>query len=275
VDWLHVAAAMKEQTAVLLTGFLLISYLLGSLIRLRAADRVDERSAFLHGDRTLLEALKALFGWDLEVPGEKEWNKLDDQFEKLTADSLPLPWPQKGVEEMRELWEKDSFPYPVWLFMRLKVYSHSEKCTFFRSYKQCFGKAERRGKEFLNYCKLVVYQASAESGGGLAEEVRSAEAFTRFFAGTFYALLWSSGALFLSALLPLLGREIHWSRMGLGLALALVSLYMAKQIVADGRFRNLRIKEVDIAFDAFYLIHRHAEACAKCTTPPLERLVSE
>ena len=46
-----------------------------------------------------------------------------------------------------------------------------------------------RGKEFFNYCKMVIYHSSQELGNALVEEVHFAEAIVRFYAGTYLALL--------------------------------------------------------------------------------------
>jgi mannose-6-phosphate isomerase-like protein (cupin superfamily) len=40
---------------------------------------------------------------------------------------------------------------------------------------------------------------------------------------------------------------------------------MIMQNLIVKRFRTLRLKEVDTVYDAFYLVHRHAEHCAMCS----------
>jgi mannose-6-phosphate isomerase-like protein (cupin superfamily) len=50
--------------------------------------------------------------------------------------------------------------------------------------------------------------------------------------------------------------------------LAIVMLALAYTVIHRGRFRLLRLKEVDTVFDAFYLVHRHADECPRCAPSP-------
>lgn len=150
--------------------------------------------------------------------------------------------------------------------MKFKLYHPQEMLRFFIAYAACFGTEERRGKEFFNYCKMVVYNASSQQNSALAEEVREAEGTVRFFAGAFYALTASAATLLLCWIVQLCQvSRAPYHATATGIA-AITLLLLAWMIVHKGRFRLLRLKEVDTVFDAFYLVHRHPDECQRCAS---------
>jgi len=227
-------------------------------------------------------------------------------------------------------WRYDEFPYPVWEIMKIRLYFPKDVYRCFEPYGRIFTAGGGRNKDFFNYCKAVIYQAHKGRRHALAEEVQSAEAQVRFFAGVFWALLLSALMLVSTTLLlvvrsanhtlyrlaactPILfvllltadaawilwkpGRFVQdtrrtdrfWQVSGIAAAslfvwaalaaflpglraAAFVSLgalamsAIAFFIVAGGRFRGSRFKEVDTVFDAFYLVQRSS---SKSESPPL------
>ena len=120
---------------------------------------------------------------------------------------------------------------------------------------------------------MVIYHSSRSAGDPIVDEVYFAEATVRFYAGTYTGLRIASWALlFLLAMqvallaLPIGMRgpamETRTISLAVTIFLLVVVAFMSRAIVL--RFRRLRLKEVDTVYDAFYLVHRHAESCEKC-----------
>jgi hypothetical protein len=323
-----IAKPIVDKTTILAAAFLLFSYILGSVIRLYSADTVDRLSASLTrirkdawiGDKSSVE-FRILD--DLAADRKDDIDARLDKLQDYAGD------PKKGFEPKHELmkwaWKYDSFPYPVWEITKIRLYHPEEMFGFFLPYKRCFATGQRRGKEFFNYCKAVIYEAHEGRRHALAEEVQSTEATVRFLAGVFWALWLSALALSISAILvtSLRGTEILFRFMTAGALLfvlaAVIVVVTAKQfaqqkgrvrlfwvfsafavlllvasvvigfikdglttgcgmnltaigmvsvafaIIFDGRFRLARLKEVDIVFDAFFLVHRHVDECQRCS----------
>jgi len=309
------AQSVVKQTAnnaaLLVAGFLLAAYILGFVIRLYAADTVDRLSASLVRIR--------------RDPFEGKEGSIEDHLNDL-LDSVANPdLPCDPSQDLiRWAWKYDEFPYPVWELMKFRLYHPDELFRFFFPYRRCFATGHRRGKEFFNYCKAVVYEAHEGKPHTLAEEIQGSEANVRFLAGIFWALLLSAilltisavtrarllmqvgafpvvtaGALAFFAFAAIVGRRTErlareklrvasfwiFNTMAVTLlfvsvwigarrpelatetrmnVVALVMVLVAFSIVARGRFRLSRLKEVDSVFDAFFLVHRHAAECSRC-----------
>ena len=334
-----IARETGTNTGPLVVGFLLTAYILGSVIRLWSADTVDRLSASLisigrdpfHGKGSVEQHLNELLECVAETPLQ---DNPDEDLAKLLSCALkkgkgsapdtvtPPPTDNQEQDLIRWAWKNDRFPYPVWKLMKLRFNHPREVFFFFLKYRSSFATGHGRGKEFFNYCKAVVYEAHEGKRHALAEEVQSAEAYVRFFAGIFWALLLSALTLVVSAmkLVGLRGtvRPFFWFTAGmLGLVVAAtvefarrrenttlfqvfsvstVLLLLASAvsgffradlataagmnfvasfmlivdfvIVADGRFRGSRTKDVDTVFDAFFLVHRHPNTCLDCRSRP-------
>ena len=279
---------LKDQAALVSVGLFLISYLLGSLIRLYAADSVDGASAWLHqrhnawrfcGPMLLLFYLlckvikrrrqtKSSVATKLSVEA-----RLKDIFDKIFKDTPSADDIYSWHKDIEWVWEHDRFPYPVWQFMKFRLYHPGEMFRFFKAYAGCFGTYERRGTEFFNYCKTVIYSASRQKGDGLAEEVQAAEGVSRFFAGAFNALACSSLLFLFCGVIQLFLQHDESNSRSHTIAtfmVAAITFLMSWLIVAGGRFRRIRLNEVDVVFDAFYLVHRHPNECGRCTEPSFQ-----
>ena len=152
-------------------------------------------------------------------------------------------------------WKNDEFPYPVWELMKLRLYHPGDVFRFFAPYTRCFATGHRRNKEFFNYCKAVIYEAHEGKRHALAEEVQSAEAYVRFFAGVFWALLLSAGTLIVASAVAEFIRRERATAVGM-ILVAFFMLAVDYMIIINGRFRLSRLKEVDTVFDAFFLVQR-------------------
>ncbi len=330
-----IARETGNTTGPLVVGFLLTAYILGSVIRLRSADTVDRLSASLisigrdpfEGKAGSVEQhLNALLcvaeTEPLPNPDEDLARLLKDAWGKVIDHVKDPPAINQEQDLMRWAWKNDRFPYPVWKLMKLRYNHPREVFFFFLKYRTCFATGHGRGKEFFNYCKAVVYEAHEGKRHALAEEVQSAEAYVRFFAGIFWALWLSALTLVLSAMeLAGLRGTTHpffWFTAGMLVFVFAATAQFARRrentaffrvssisavlllfasvvsgvfradlatagrmnfvafamlivdfaIVAGGRFRGSRTKDVDAVFDAFFLVHRHPDTCPDCRSGP-------
>jgi mannose-6-phosphate isomerase-like protein (cupin superfamily) len=323
-------AQIGDQATFLVAEFLLFSYILGSVIRLYSADIVDRLSASLiciRKDPWIGAPNNSLVARILHDLGKED--SLDARLDKLqdyAGDHHNMFEPKH--ELMKWAWKYDSFPYPVWELMKFRLYHPEELLKFFFPYKRCFATRERRGKEFYNYCKAVIYEAHEGKRHALADEVQSAEANVRFLAGVFWALLLSTLVLVISAIWVTYWRgtwgPLSWLSVGSMVLIAVAGIVelstkkfeqekgrvrlfwafsalavlllvpavlngiferylttgckmnfaaicmasVAFAIIFNGRFRLARLKEVDSVFDAFFLVHRHADECSRCSGTP-------
>src|SRR5215213_4295528 len=242
----------KDQELLILAIAFLVSYNLGALLRLNSADDVDKKSS-----RLLTRQYIA----------ERKGEKLSD--ENLKAE---LKWARDAIREGKIsappkcfdgwIWRREAFPYPLWQIRKFQLCHPSEVSRFFHPYRSCLLSSGGRGKEFFNYCKLVIYHASGTQGDPLLDEVHFAEATVRFYAGTYTGLGISTGLLGLLLMIEsgiLLPRFLEGASPDLlksqGLlffataVLLLVGLKMRRGLLR--RFRTLRLKEVDTVYDAF------------------------
>jgi len=283
--WLTSFVGGKDHLIVLLTVSFVVSYFLGSIMRLNAADRVDKKSSNRCRELFYRHYRKANAG---EEQGEVEeelqgirWKYLAGE-SKIEADEpINAAGEPRGAAVDEWIWGVEDFPYPIWQFRKLKLYHHCDVLKFFTNFKECMGigklKREnigrktargREGKEFFNYCKTAILHASKGLTDELTQEVQLAEAHTRYYAGTHFGLVISIwGLVFLlvtqavSLRLPIEGDPGNGKKIVMLLStLSMVGAmeWMRRMILR--RFRTLRLKEVDTVYDAFYLVNRNEVA---------------
>ena len=251
----------------LLTAILfVVAYLVGSILRLVAADDVDKKSSqyLLQAWRKKHEA--ALPGYPAEFEKEKaELAKGND----VTADI------SSGFDDW--LWRSDDFPYVAWQTRLWRSHGFGDILNFFQeNYKASMWSEHSTSKVFFNHCKLVVI----DSERVLADEVNRAEGLTRFLAGTVTAAHLSIRFLWIVFTLALVMVALaSASRLGIissllldwkfpifyvvfSLFLILVLQWIRHSIIR--RFRHVRQKEAEVVYEAFYLCEkRRAEERAK------------
>jgi hypothetical protein len=274
---------MTNGQSLTLIVLFLLSYLLGSLMRLNSAEKLDKKSGRLLQKKYMRR--KGLSREDCEERTKEAWKMLQPDPSRMDT-----PW-----DLLEGSWGFDTFPYPIWQFWRLKLYRPREAYLFFWPYRDFMRQNQiegaphaiwqfwrywdrsRRdpigGRSFFNYCRTVLYHARRETGDLLVAEVQSVEAEVRFFAGTYYALLTGVWIVCISLVTQL---ALHPSTLvqfkpldhrTLTLyvtVLLVITMYMMKRAILK-RFRTLRIKKADTLLDAFYLVHRHDPQCPKCS----------
>ncbi|HEX7186045.1 MAG TPA: cupin domain-containing protein [Thermoanaerobaculia bacterium] len=255
----------KDQQVLAFAVLFLISYNIGGLLRLNSADSVDRKSS-----RRLLKHLEREYEKESRTYDAAEEGRLDKIRRKILGGGPP-----EDIDKFDEwIWRYDTFPYTAWQFRKFQIYHPEEVWRFFRSYLSCMAGSKGRGKEFFNYCKMVIYQSGKGVGDPLVDEVYFAEATVRFYAGTYrgleisfwllLALLALQLVLFAPTILSAPISSPKWLNLFATISLIVVVGLMKRTIV--GRFRTLRLKEVDTVYDAFYLVHRHADSCARCSS---------
>ncbi|HOU14643.1 MAG TPA: hypothetical protein PKZ84_16170 [Anaerolineae bacterium] len=242
------------------------AYLIGSLLRLVAADVVDKQSS-----EYMLKVWKKQNEANLSRGYELDFKaKMADLSKGGDVSDVPV-----GFDNW--LWLADEFPYAAHQNRVWRSQGFQEVLDFFQQKhkdKMWPGKTTN-AKIFFNYCKLSII----DGGGTLADEVIAAEGLTRFFAGTYVALRLSAWLLLGSLLVQTfvigllltptvsLGPAViaDWKTQIihciLSLGLICVLRWMCHRIIE--RFRIIRKKETDIVFHAFYLYvkrpYKHAE----------------
>jgi len=183
-------------------------YLVGILLRLLRTDSLDKFSA-----------------WWLRVFDKKARTK--------TADG----------QKTYRLFATEEFPYIRWIGEVAAGYLPPEALHF---YDKVWAKRQRDGKpnkQFFNFSKLVV-SCNDENA---ANEIYAAESFTRYIAGMFYALLFSSILIVSTIIL----RYVFLHELLAGFIAMLVTYLLAILIIVQ-RFRKMRIREVEVIFAASY-----------------------
>ncbi|MGC1376250.1 MAG: hypothetical protein WA821_08510 [Anaerolineales bacterium] len=253
------------------------AYLVGSLLRLFAADAVDDESGEHllnewekeHEKKNYKSVFDEIMGKFLKKHEKKDYESVFEEImgKLLNGDDAPgIPPDFDGW-----LWAKDKFPYSAWLNRSWGSYGFQDILDFFQKNHKAKmwpqSHDQESPKSFFNYCKLAVI----DGGGTLADEVNTAEGNTRFFAGTMVGMKLSSRVLELSIIFQAIviiakvafaqraGIDITWvldwttQSIHLALSFLLITalLQMCGQITK--RFRTIRQKEVKTVFHAFYL----------------------
>jgi hypothetical protein len=176
-------------------AFFLISYVLGSILSLRAADRTDRLSARLFHKEGKAESLEKVKARLLGFRNYQEACSWFSQGEtKVREGSDPDLWPESPYE-CQSLWAYDEFPYACWSLVRLGVYCPKEVFEFYWQYHEQILAQVGKSPHFFNYCKMAVYAGNGSGSSPLAAEIQEAESSVRFLAGAFDALVISSGFL--------------------------------------------------------------------------------
>jgi hypothetical protein len=236
---------------------LILSYVVGQSLRMKQLNDLEKACA---------EAYRKKRKKDRPELSDEEFKKsikeIDEKEQdyyagKSTLDELTEAYRQH-IGRFK-IWEE--FPYP-YLMKGRRLQRHP------RGYNQFFDKYDGQGvtkhKRFFNFCKSVIYQYSPS----FKEEVLRQEALVRLFAGLYYVIKYGkiigavTGLLHLTILAsfyitgvsfpPDADIALSW-RIVLVSAFALVAFgYLNREIL--NRLRFMRIKELNLAYDGFYLI---------------------
>lgn len=271
---------LLEQQFLLALVLFVSAYLVGSLLRMYAADFVDKRSSerlmkeWRKKHRMIIESSCMSDSTERSAEpagrGSDYLSKFEECREALAMGGDPPHILGECEDKIFRDWlhRADKFPYHAWLHKVWRPHGFCGVLDFFQDhYKTTMWSKGRTSRiSFFNYCKLVVIGG----GGALADEVVKAEGLTRFFAGTVIALRISAGLLVASliaqllsvialALVPQRGSglalRVQWTSQSLYLALTLVFVFVLVWIRRKilERFRYIRLREVETVYHAFHI----------------------
>ena len=236
---------------------LIFSYIVGQSVRIRQLETLE------HACTEAYRKKKKKAQPGLSDEEFQESIRIIDQLEKdysagkITQDKLAEIYSQHNKKF--GIWEE--FPYPYLLRGRRLLLHPPDYIQFFEKYDQ---QGITKYANFFNFIKTVVYEYSPS----LKEELIRQEALVRLFAGIYYVmkygtivsiatLLLHSGLVLASNLFGFSLRfpiSYSWGIVMLSI-LALVAIwYLNREILA--RLRFMRTKELNLAFDGFYIICR-------------------
>ncbi|MEZ4746803.1 MAG: hypothetical protein R3C41_12075 [Calditrichia bacterium] len=254
----------KDQQFLIFSIAFALSYVFGGVFRLWSADDLDGKSS-----KKLLKRYEH----------EHELNEIDMDDIKAGFDQGQFEYNfQNDVESLFDdwIWREEKFPYHIWEFRKFEKQHPKEMFNFYCQYKdQMLNLGHlQKGKEFFNYCKMVIINSGDQTSISLKEEVSHAETTVRFFAGTYFAIfysLWLLGILGVIQFITIFFNmekyvtisKTHYFGFGLTLLFIIIAFFI--NISIKSNFRRLRLKEVDTVYDAFYLVHRHPESCENCS----------
>lgn len=232
---------------------IIISYVAGQSLRMRRLEDLEKRCTEEYRKKNFPNT--TLTEWKKRV-GDVDRVEKDYFLGKSDIEKLKEAY-RKYNDEFR-FWE--IFPYGYRLRARMLLHQSESYVKFYEKYdKQCLTKTEA----FFNFCKSVIYEYSPS----FKEEMLRQESLVRLFAGIYYVLKYGKVvAIVVSALhLALIAgyyfkpRFPYYPSVGLSYEIVLASIlaffvfiYMNKEIVE--RLRTMRVKELNLAYDAFYLI---------------------
>ena len=238
-------------------GFLVLlifSYVAGQALRIRRLDDLE---------RVCTEEYRRKYKSSLsEREFDESIRKINQEEEAYFAGQLAhtkLKETYKQHCDKFGIWEE--FPYPY-----LKKGRRLSRLS--TNYNELFEKYDQQGitksSRFFNFCKSVIYEYSPS----LKEEVIRQEALVRLFAGIYYVTKYGktvsgiAGILHLAIIasfhllrfsfLSYSNPEYSYGIVIVSVIVYVIFSYLSKEIVA--RLRIMRAKELDLAYDGFYII---------------------
>lgn len=272
LDSSPVSLITSANNFAVLFALLIFSYVAGQLLRIRQLNDVErkatERSRKDKDIRQAVLGIGKIMNWQddenaktPEAIFEKVRLELNEEF---SGEEPPLQRSQleaiyRGIRD----WEE--FPYPYTLRIRSKLWHPPAYFQFFRKYDE---QKINTNTTFFNYCKSVAYEYSPS----FKEELIRQEALVRLLAGIYYALkfgFWAITPVIAVHFFNLIIKGIFAPESLIYDSSGTLNLHFSVEIViistlsliafgfarADilKRIRRTRLKEANMAFDAFYI----------------------
>jgi hypothetical protein len=221
-----------SNTPYFITIFLIISYILGILIRLLRPSPLEKLAFPLHWFPIMVtHGLRRLKGLVSKKPlknGKKELKAI-----KANAVSIG---DIKSMSEVRFYLQE--FPYLYWFF---GTYLKNVGFNYKKFYLENILLDEFNddiesihGKNFFNHCKIYVYEKSEN----ISEEMLYNEGLSRFISGLIYSFIIS-----IIMMIPYFDKFI-----------SLFYIYLGLVIFSLFQLRSIRVKEILAVFDAYMMI---------------------
>lgn len=136
----------------------------------------------------------------------------------------------------------EHFPYIEWIGRQCnRKYEYPEAKEF---YESTWGKQSKRGKSFLNLCKVMLIKMDEN----LANECYAAEALNRYLSSMFYGILIS----FIIILFALIKQYSSSANKLSLLLLAIEFIYFISAFLIIRNYHYIRLKEVETVFAATF-----------------------
>ncbi|GIK38599.1 MAG: hypothetical protein BroJett011_24320 [Chloroflexota bacterium] len=233
---------------------LIFSYVAGQSLRLRGLDQLEKVCTEEYRKRYKSKLSREIFDQAIEHINKEE---NDYQAGQSTLDKLKNVY-EKFIDEFR-IWEE--FPYPYFMKARRLARLSTNYNEFFEKYDR---QRITKNARFFNFCKTVIYEYSPS----LKEELIRQEALVRLFSGIYYVIRYGkivsvivgllhlaviiSYYLFRFSFLSYANLEYSYGIVILTVFAYIIFRYLNKEIITQLRF--MRVKELDLAYDGFYLI---------------------
>ena len=236
---------------------LIFSYIVGQSVRIRQLENLEKACTETYRKRKI-KAQPGLSNDEFQESISRI-DKLEEEYYagKTTQDQLAEIYKQHN--NRFGIWE--FFPYPYLLRGRRLLLHPSDYNQFFEKYDQ---QGITKHANFFNFIKTVVYEYSPS----LKEELIRQEALVRLFAGIYYVMKYgtivSIATMLLHLFILLTSNLFGFSFLSttsyswvfiMVSVLALVAIWYLNREILD-RLRFMRMKELNLAYDGFYIICR-------------------
>lgn len=238
---------------------LIFSYTAGQFLRLKQLNDLDKDCTNAYRKKEKPEISKDAFDDSIANLKKTEQSYYAGE---LNYDELKKEFKQH-IKKFG-FWEE--FPYSYHLKGRDLLQQSKEYNEFFEQYDK---EGILKRKRFFNYCKIVIYEHSAP----LKEEVIRQENLVRLFAGIYYVVkfgiwvsivlgilhlfMFASFYLFPFTFLAYENIEFFLGIVGISVFTIFVLRYLRIEILS--RLRYMRMKELNLVFDSFYILSKRVD----------------
>lgn len=242
----------------------IISYIAGQTIRIKRLDNLEKRCTKKYRKRKLPKL------------NEDAWKKCineivlkEDAYFTGTSNIAQLKEVYKTYNEQFRYWEE--FPYAYRLKGKRLLEQSENYIKFFEKYDK---QGITKNKAFFNFCKSLIYEYSPP----FKEEILRQESLVRLFAGIHYVVKYGKVlssiigiihvflAFSIKLKFHLIIDLIGYDNIQLSIGIFFISvftfclfIYLDQEILS--RLRHMRSKEVEIVYDAFYIISKKNNLC--------------
>lgn len=244
---------------------LILSYITGQILRLRQLESIDLKCTEKYREKIIKDYNKEHKTKSTKSELEKEFNESEDKIKEIEKKYFAnkcnfeeLKQAYKDQYDKFKLWE--IFPYPYYVTTWRLSYKHKDYNDFFRKYDM---QGLTKNRTFFHFCKSVIYEYSKP----FTEEVLRQESLTRLLSGTYYSGLLGKilniiVAIYHSILIVLNfvgvnfipSYHINYSLRILFICLIIhITFDIINREILRG-LRYMRVKEIQLAYDGFYLI---------------------
>lgn len=244
---------------------LIFSYIIGQILRLRQLEGIDKKCTSIYRKKKTKEYNKKtnthLKIYELDEQFNSSKNSINEKENNYFKDESKFEELKKAYTDHYNkfiLWE--DFPYPYRITAWRYIYKHDDYNKFFKKYDM---QGLTKGRTFFHFCKSVIFIYS----NSFTEEVLQQESLVRFLSGIYHAI-WLGKifniivGIYHLILIILNFLDIHlfsnenvtysWTIFFISFIIQIIFEIINIEIIRGLRF--MRVKEIQLAYDGFYLI---------------------